>query len=45
MKVMNVNFFIETIGNAYDEVIRRYVRGRLKGMDAQEEKWKQHRLL
>jgi putative transposase len=44
-KLWTQSFFVETIGNANDEVIRRYVRGQLKEMDAQEEKWKQLRLL
>jgi putative transposase len=39
------SFFVETIGNANDEVIRKYVRGQLKEMDAQEEKWKQLKFL
>ena len=44
-KLWTQSFFVETIGNANDEVIRKYVRGQLKEMDAQEEKWKQLRLL
>ena len=32
-------------GNANDEGIRKYVRGQLKEMDAQEEKWKQLKFL
>ena len=44
-KLWTQSFFVETIGNANDGVIRRYVRGQLKEMDAQEEKWKQLRLL
>jgi putative transposase len=44
-KLWTQSFFVGTIGNANDEVIRRYVRGQLKEMDAQEEKWKQLRLL
>lgn len=39
------SFFVETIGNANDEAICKYVRGQLKEMDAQEEKWKQLRFL
>ena len=30
------SFFVETIGNANDEVIRKYVRNQLKNMDIQE---------
>jgi putative transposase len=39
------SFFVETIGNVNDKVIRKYVRAQLNKMDAQEEKWKQLRLL
>ena len=36
------SFFVETIGNANETVIRKYVRNQLKQMDALEEKSKQH---
>jgi len=35
------NFFVETIGNANETVIRKYVQNQLKQMDALEEKSKQ----
>ncbi|MEX0939864.1 MAG: IS200/IS605 family transposase [Candidatus Babeliales bacterium] len=35
-KLWTQSFFVETIGNANDEVIRKYVRNQLKKMDAQE---------
>lgn len=38
------SFFVETIGNASEEVIRKYVRGQLKEMDVQEERSKQLRV-
>ena len=44
-KLWTQSFFVETIGNANEEVIRKYVREQLKKMDVQEEKWKQLRLL
>lgn len=44
-KLWTQSFFVETIGNANEEVIRKYVREQLNKMDRQEEKWKQIRLL
>jgi putative transposase len=44
-KLWTQSFFVETIGNANEEVIRKYVRAQLHKMDSQEEKWKQLRLL
>ncbi len=44
-KLWTQSFFVETIGNANEEVIRQYVRAQLHKMDSQEEKWKQLRLL
>ena len=44
-KLWTQSFFVETIGNANEEVIRKYVREQLHKMDSQEEKWKQLRLL
>jgi putative transposase len=44
-KLWTQSFFVETIGNTNDEVIRKYVRAQLREMDVQEEKWKQIRLL
>jgi len=35
-KLWTQSFFVETIGNANDEVIRKYVRNQLRKMDAQE---------
>lgn len=35
-KLWTQSFFVETIGNANDEIIRKYVRNQLKKMDAQE---------
>ena len=43
-KLWTQSFFIETIGNANEEVIRKYVRNQLKKMDSQEEWGKQLRL-
>jgi len=37
-KLWTQSFFVETIGNVNDEVIRKYVRGQLKNMDTQEER-------
>lgn len=44
-KLWTHSFFVETIGNANDEAIRKYVRGQLKEMDSQEERWKQLKLV
>ena len=44
-KLWTQSFFVETIGNANDKVIRQYVRGQLKEMDAQEARGKQLRIL
>lgn len=44
-KLWTQSFFVETIGNANDEVILKYVRGQLKEMDAHEEKYRQLKLL
>ena len=44
-KLWTQSFFVETIGNANEEVICKYVREQLNKMDSQEEKWKQLRLL
>jgi len=44
-KLWTQSFFVETIGNASEDVIRKYVREQLKKMDFQEEKYKQLRLL
>ena len=35
------SFFVETIGNVNDQMIRKYVRNQLKKMDEQEERGKQ----
>ena len=40
-KLWTQSFFVETIGNANDKVIREYVRNQLKQMDAQEARAKQ----
>ena len=44
-KLWTQSFFVETIGNVNDEVIRKYVRGQLKNMDTQEERSSQLRIL
>ena len=44
-KLWTQSFFVETIGNANDEVIRKYVRNQLEKMDAQEAWGKQLRLV
>ncbi len=44
-KLWTQSFFVETIGNANDEVIRKYVRNQLKKMDSQESWSKQLKLV
>jgi len=44
-KLWTQSFFVETIGNANDEVIRKYVRNQLKKMDTQEEWGKQLKIV
>ena len=44
-KLWTQSFFVETIGNANDEVIRKYVRNQLKEMDTQESRAKQLRIV
>ncbi len=44
-KLWTQSFFVETIGNANDKVIRQYVRDQLKKMDVQEERINQLRLV
>ena len=44
-KLWTQSFFVETIGNANEEVIRKYVRNQLKKMDTCEERAKQLRLI
>ena len=39
------SFFVETIGNANDKVIRKYVRNQLNEMDVQESRAKQLRIV
>jgi putative transposase len=43
-KLWTSSYFVETIGNANEEVIRAYVRNQLKEMDKEELKAKQLRL-
>ena len=40
-KLWTQSYFVETIGNANEEVIRKYVRNQLKAMDKSEQKYKQ----
>jgi len=40
-KLWTQSYFVETIGNANEEVIREYVRNQLEVMDHQEKKYKQ----
>jgi len=40
-KLWTQSYFVETIGNASEEVIKEYVRNQLAAMDKQESKWKQ----
>lgn len=40
-KLWTQSYFVETIGNANEEVIREYVRNQLEVMDQQEKKYKQ----
>jgi len=40
-KLWTQSFFVETIGNVNDKVIRQYVSGQLKGMDVQEARGRQ----
>ena len=44
-KLWTQSYFVETIGNANEDVIRKYVRDQLKKMDPQEEKGAQLKLL
>ena len=44
-KLWTQSFFVETIGNANEEVIRKYVRNQLKKMDHSEERAKQLKLI
>ena len=44
-KLWTQSFFVETIGNANEKVIRKYVRNQLNKMDASEERSKQLRLI
>ena len=44
-KLWTQSFFVETIGNANEQVIRKYVRNQLKVMDEKEEKAKQLKLV
>ena len=44
-KLWTQSFFVETIGNANEKVIRKYVRNQLSKMDVQEERAKQLRLI
>ena len=44
-KLWTQSFFVETIGNANDEVIRKYVRNQLREMDTQEVRAKQLRIV
>ena len=37
-KLWTQSFFVETIGNANEEVIRKYVKNQLKKMDAEEQR-------
>lgn len=43
-KLWTQSFFVETVGNTNDKVIRAYVRNQLKQMDSMEEKGKQFRI-
>ena len=43
-KLWTQSYFVETIGNANEEVIRRYVQNQLKEMDNSESKTKQFSL-
>ncbi len=44
-KLWTQSFFVETIGNANDTVIRKYVRDQLKKMDVQEARVKQLKIV
>ncbi len=44
-KLWTQSFFVETIGNANDEMIRKYVRNQLKKMDTQEAWGKQLKIV
>ena len=44
-KLWTQSFFVETIGNANDEVIRKYVRNQLRKMDVQEAWGKQLKIV
>ena len=44
-KLWTQSFFMETIGNANDKVIRKYVQNQLKKMDEAEQRGRQLRFL
>ena len=44
-KLWTQSFFVETVGNTNDKIVREYVRNQLKQMDGMEEKSKQLRFL
>lgn len=44
-KLWTQSYFVETIGNRNEEVIRAYVQNQLAAMDKQEKSWEQLKLL
>ncbi|MCB1713189.1 MAG: IS200/IS605 family transposase, partial [Candidatus Riesia sp.] len=44
-KLWTQSFFVETVGNANDEIVRKYVKNQLKKMDAMEQVGKQLKIL
>jgi len=44
-KLWTQSFFVETVGNTNDEIVRKYVRNQLKQMDAMEQRAQQLKIL
>jgi putative transposase len=44
-KLWTQSFFVETVGNTNDEVVRKYVRNQLKQMDSMEQRALQLKIL
>lgn len=44
-KLWTQSFFVETVGNTNDKIVREYVRNQLKKMDTIEQRWKQLKII
>ena len=44
-KLWTQSFFVETVGNTNDKIVREYVRNQLKKMDSMEQRWKQLKIV